>query len=412
MGISANDRAILRDLAKYKVELAHSPAMDKLRKEWEAHGRFDKNSRPMVMIELWTFGEEILPPLLKCEGEEARGLEQELWSNIVNHTLFKDDTIVRDYVSVSYGSSFKPFNIDVQVEHTGGLGHHFIPALGDLEDDFHKLKKSAFSVSKGGVSAYSQLRMDTYGDILPVKLRGGGLGFCPTQDIVHIMSMEDMFINMSLYPELYKQMMEMLTNDYLEYIDLMEKEGVILPTWGEAPLAQGTYCFNNKLPKEGEGLKASDVWCYMDSQESSGISPDMYKEFVSPYYDRISQRFGLLSYGCCEAVDPIWENSLKDLKNLGKVSISPWCNEEKMGEHLKGKEIVYLRKPSPNLLGVGDSPNLDEDAVRAHFAKTISAAKGCTLEIAQRDVYTVAHSPQKVARYVELIREACANHEK
>lgn len=79
-----------------------------------------------------------------------------------------------------------------------------------------------------------------------------------------------------------------------------------------------------------------------------------------------------------------------------------------MGQQLRGKNIVYLRKPSPNYLGVGDV--MDEDALREHIRKTLKAAEGCTLEFAQRDVYTVSHSVDKVRRYVQIIREEIANN--
>lgn len=410
MNISQKDKQILQDMAKRQAELAYSPEMDRLRAEWEAHGRFASNSRPMITMELWTFAEDIIPPLMKCEGEQARAIEWGLHGNVVNHTLFGDDTIVKGYIPISYASYFKPFDLEVNIEHTSGLGHHFVPVLSDLEEDFDKLKKSTFGVDKSNVLKYIDEHQDIFGEALPIKLRGSSPGFCLTQNIVHIMSMEDMFVNMCTYPELYHKMMEQLTNDYIEYIELMEGEGVFLATFDESHLGQGSYCFNDLLPKQGEGLKTKDIWCYMDSQESSGVSPQMYMEFVAPYYRRISDKFGRLSYGCCEAVDPIWDGFLSKLQNLGKVSISPWCNEEIMGEKLRGKDIVYLRKPSPNLLGVGDI--LDEQAVTEHISKTVTAAKGCTLEIAQRDVYSVSKSPEKVRRYVELLRKCCENHKK
>ncbi|MDL2293330.1 hypothetical protein LJC60_01715 [Ruminococcaceae bacterium OttesenSCG-928-D13] len=77
---------------------------------------------------------------------------------------------------------------------------------------------------------------------------------------------------------------------------------------------------------------------------------EMYAEFVFPYYERIAQVYGRLSYGCCEPVDPVWD-MVSRLPNLRKISISPWCNEEKMGEALRGSSIIYHRKPSPTSLG-------------------------------------------------------------
>ncbi len=66
-----------------------------------------------------------------------------------------------------------------------------------------------------------------------------------------------------------------------------------------------------------------------------------------------------------------------------------------------------MRKPNPNYLGVGES--LDESALREHIEKTLKTARGCSLEIAQRDVYTVNRDIKKVQRYVEIIRESIEN---
>lgn len=79
----------------------------------------------------------------------------------------------------------------------------------------------------------------------------------------------------------------------------------------------------------------------------------------------------------------------------------PWANG------LAGKHIIYHRKPDPTFLGVGDI--LDEEGLRSHINATLDAAKGCSLEFTQRDVYQVSKSPEKVRRYVEILREACEN---
>ncbi len=177
-------------------------------------------------------------------------------------------------------------------------------------------------------------------------------------------------------------------------------------------MGQGTWAFTNELPGYDQVGKRKftpgDVWGFMDSQETVGISPQMYEEFIFPCYKKISEQFGLLSYGCCEPVHPIWDNCISKLKNLRKVSISPWCDQQFMGERLRGSRVIYHRKPSPNLLGVGGQ--LDEQAVREHIRETLMAARGCKLEITQRDVYTINHDISKAKRYVEIIREEIADH--
>ena len=78
-----------------------------------------------------------------------------------------------------------------------------------------------------------------------------------------------------------------------------------------------------------------------------------------------------------------------------------------MGERLRGTRVIYHRKPNPNFLGVDVA--LDEEAVRAHIRQTVQAARGCTLEFTQRDVYTIHNNPDKVKRFVQMIREETAD---
>ena len=130
----------------------------------------------------------------------------------------------------------------------------------------------------------------------------------------------------------------------------------------------------------------------------------MFHEMIFPAYKKIAALFGRLAYGCCEPVHSFWEKSLSTLDNLYRISISPWCDEEFMGERLRGTGITFLRKPPATILGM-DTPVLDEEATLNCFRKTAKAARGCKLEIAQRDVYMVGNSPEKVRRFVELARQ-------
>lgn len=79
-----------------------------------------------------------------------------------------------------------------------------------------------------------------------------------------------------------------------------------------------------------------------------------------------------------------------------------------MGERLRGSKVIYHRKPSPNFLGVDET--LNEEAFREHIRKSLSAARGCKMEITQRDVYTIHHNIPKARRFVEIIRQEIENH--
>ena len=216
------------------------------------------------------------------------------------------------------------------------------------------------------------------------------------------MGTENMFTAFFDYPELATQALNNYASDYIEFLRAIEANNMLHPTTGAQTLIMGSKSFTNDLPGSGK-ITSRDVWGHLNSQESTGLSPAMFNDIVAPSYNRLAAEFGLVSYGCCEPVHDIWDCCLSKWDNLRKVSIAPWCDEELMGERLRGTKIIYHRKPTPNLLGVGTV--LDEEAVRQNIRATMKAAKGCIIEITQRDVYTINHDEAKLKRYVEIIRE-------
>ena len=404
MEISQKDRGILRELAKKQMELAMSERNRRLYEEWAAYGKSKVPARPMVTVELWTFAEQVLTPLLECEGEWARAIESRMRSPMVNFTLFEDDSLVPDYYAVSLRRSFRPWGLEVRRKETGGVGHHFIPYLHVLEDDDWQLGPSVYGFDEEATEREVAEMQDLFGDILPVVRKESCLGACLTQDIVHIMDMQEMYVSMITEDDRFLAMIERLTDDYLAYFDSLEKSGLLRTAARMQHLGQGSYCFTDEFEDDRPGAALKDLWLYTDSQETSGVSPEMYKELVFPSYKRLMERFGLVSYGCCEPVNAIWDDCLSQVKNLRKVSVSAWCDEEFMGERLRGTGITYLRKPPATILGM-DTPVLDEEETLKCFRKTAKAARGCKLEIPQRDVYRVGHSAEKVRRYVELARQ-------
>lgn len=404
MCISARDRAILRDVAKRAAELAASERNQQLYKVWKASGN-GEDVRPLIRIELDTFEHEILPGMMQCEGEEARRIEAKLLSPMANFTLFGDDTLVPAYYGVTEQFRFVPFGLPVRIQKTSGVGHHFIPYLMDLEEDEHLLGPSVIEIEEEKAQREMQQAQELFGDLLPVK-RISKAAYCvPMQDIIHIMNMDDLYIAMIDDDERFVAMLDRLCDDYITLFRKMEAQGVLTSGADMQHLYQGSYCFTNELPDSVEGAKLKDMWLFMDAQETAGISPAMFRDLVFPSYQKVMEHFGLVSYGCCEATHAIWDDCLSKVNHLRKVSISPWCDEAVMGEKLRGTSVTYLRKPPATLLGM-NTADLDEDAVLACFRKTAEAAKGCRIEISQRDVYTVGSSPEKVRRYVELARKA------
>lgn len=415
--ISKKDRIALREAARKQLEYANMEINKEREREWYLHNDL-KGGRPMVQLEMWSFNHEIIPQMLKCEGDFARNLEWGLYANFLNQALLDDDRVTPDCYLMNYDTWFRLFDIEVEEEfavNTDGsssLGRHFKETIRDLEDDYGKLKETKFGVNPEAAMEKKEVIEEAIGDILPVRMKMDCLYSVPMQMIVHFMSMEHMMLALYDSPELFKEMMDRIADDTLAYFRMLEEKRLILPTTSHESVGNGTWVFTHDLPGWEEWEKrpftTKDVWGFMDAQETVGISPDMYEEFVFPCYQKISSQFGLLSYSYCEPVSAVWDRCISKFENLRKVSVSPWCDEAFMGERLQGSRIIYHRKPSPNYLGVGTV--LDEEALRAHIRYSLECARGCRMEITQRDVYTINHDIRKAKRYVEIVREEIEKH--
>ena len=325
---------------------------------------------------------------------------------MVQHEYIGDDTVMPKEYAVGIGAWIKPFGIDIKNERSIGetLSYKIDYEIKNLEADFGKLKKSPIGCNFEAASKQKEFLEDIIGDLMPVRLALSPSCYL-SYHINNIMGLETMMVSMYDYPELFHEMMKMLADDYLELWDLVEKSGYVRPNNFNVGACQGSYGFTNQLPKNGDNAKFAlgDLWGYMNSQETSEISPDMYYEFFFPYYKKVGEKFGRLGYGCCESVSAIWESSLSKYENMSKVSISPWCDEEYMGDQLRGKNITYYRKPFPNYLCVDEI--FDEKGFSAHIEKSLKAAKGCFFEISYRDVYSLKGDIYRGKKAYEAIKK-------
>lgn len=408
--ITPEERAYLRELAKKQLSYSQLPIMKEREERWYLHNDL-KGEIPIVNFETWTCEKELLPEL-KCRSEAARSIELDLVRNILNHEMVDDDRVVQPWFDVHWHMGMRLFDHQIEVEHAQDsegrdLGHQFKYLINDLPTDMKLLKPTIFNIDRETSQQWKTFVEEIFGDILPVRMTSGSPGASLTQNIVHLMGMETMIYSLVDYPDELHELMSRLTEDHIRFFKWREQESLLHLNNGNHWVCQNTFGFTHDLPSAEcdaqKGVATRDLWLYMDSQETVSISPGMFHEFFFPYYRKIAEMFGLLSYGCCEPVHPVWEKSVSKLPNLRKVSISPWCDEDFMGEALRGSRIIYHRKPSPNFIGVGRY--LDEEAFRAHILKTLTSAMGCKLEFSFRDVYTLGGETDKPRKAVKIVRE-------
>lgn len=405
------EKLLIRELAKKYLEYAYLPVMRKREELWTAHNDL-KDTRPLIVMELDTFKEDFLPHT-SCQTALGREIENFFQYWILNHELINDDKIIPLAFPIDWDIDFIEFGIPKKIKYAmdesgRSLAYKTEHPIIDLERDMEKLSTSIFKVDRKATEKRKSMIEEIIGDIIPIEIQNRSLYWhaMPTLKVIELMGMEAFFIAMYDSPEALLQLMDFVTKDILCFIHWLEKEGLLTPNNGNTYIGSGSYGFTDSLPLQNGNktshLEAGNLWGNINSQESIGISPEMYHDFIFPSYKTLAEEFGLVYYGCCEPVDPIWDDSISLLPNLRKVSVSPWADETIMGEKLRGSDIIYSRKPSPNFIGVG---SFDEIAFREHISHTIQTAAGCSLEIIFRDIYSLNGDINKPGRAVRIVKE-------
>lgn len=394
------DRERVRTLARQKLELVNSPENERILKQWKALGE-GRRETPTVRLLFSNFCDEVISNRLQCTSPEGRDLEWQLLCSMVGRELFEDDTPLAPNFEVYWNTWCNPFDTQPDRTHSA-KGYHINPVINDLDEDFEKLQFGSFGLDRKATQKKVELVEDVMGDILPVKMTMWSLNGAITNPLVGLMGMENYYLAMYDSPERLHELMDRATKIYEDYFDFLEREQLLVPTCGISPLHQESFAFNTELP-EDKAVKTTDCWGFLESQETTAVSPEMYGEFVYPYQERLVKRFGLLSYGCCERVDDLWENYLSKWKNLRKLSVSPFNKEQMVGEFLRGTNVVYYSKPRAEL--VTNRGPLDEDALRADFKRICECASGCLFEVAQREVGTIFGDYERGRRYVQIAKE-------
>ena len=406
-----HEQKYLRELARQQAEIAALPVMEERRQMWYDLNDKGAGVRPPVIIETWTFDRDFMPDnIFKCQTPEGRGIEKQLLRNIRNHELIDDDKVIPETFDIGWFVDIDPIGIRIEretVKDAQGVatGYRVIHPIVDIKEDLHILKPPRCAVDRERTMLWKAYLEDLLGDLLPVELRSGVYGYTyPTHRVVELMGMEAFFTAMYDSPDEMHQLMAYLRDSCLSVMRWAEEEGLLCLNNGNQVSFGSSFNFTRKLPARkpaGGPVKLSDMWGASNSQETVGVSPEMFHEFCFPYYRDVCEPMGLLYFGCCEPADPFWKD-LKDLPHLKKISISRWADEDFMGEALWGTDIVYSRKPDPNFLGV--DVYLDEDAWAKHIRKTLGAARNVGLEFIVRDVYTVHGNLEKPRRAVEIAR--------
>jgi len=403
--ISQKDRDILRPLAARVREIAELPEMAARKRRLTNHNDL-RPERPIILCYPEGAWAEILPmSSMQCENVQLRGWELTLRSRLYWWEHLRDDNAIEPFFDLNWRVTAGDYGVKIPYEHGAGRGsYHWAAPLEDIESGFEKLKPAVHSVDRAGTQADVDLADDVFGDLLPPRIRGkhfwtSGL----TWEVIKLIGLETLMLAPYDQPEGLHRLMAWLRDQHIAFLDWLECEGLLSHCNESDYTGSGGAAYTRELPqsdsKPGMPVRLRDIWGFAESQETVGVSPEMFAEFIFPYQLPILEKLGLNCYGCCEPIHDRIEHILK-VPRLRRVSVAPWTDQKIMAEAL-GKNIVFSRKPNPTQICL----TFNEELLRQDLATTLDLAGEGSLEIIMKDTHTVQNEPWRLSRWIEIALE-------
>jgi hypothetical protein len=407
--VSPADRRVLHDLAARVADLAARPIEAAKRDLWYRHNALEA-TRPVIFCDPENGWNEIITPdQLTCGGALARDVEMRLRKEIYWGAEMCDDRVTLPYFDVAHVFTETDWGMH-ETKHSGGVGGSYVwdAPLQDYAD-FGKLRFPQITVDYEQTARVCELAQDTLGDLLTVRVKTSWwwtLGM--TWTLINLRGLQQMMLDMLDYPTQLHRIMAFLRDGTMARLDFLQAHGLLSLNNDGTYVGSGGFGWSHELPAPGftGHVRTQDMWGFAESQETVGVSPAMFAEFILPYQLPLLERFGLNCYGCCEPVDKRWRY-LETVPHLRRVSVSPWSNVAVMAERL-GPRYIFSRKPRPADLAM---PTFDEDLVRRDLRETIQLARrhDCRLELIMKDNHTIRNDPRRVLRWVQIAREEAEN---
>lgn len=432
MNVTAQERSVLRDLAARVRQISELPSQQVLRQAWmDLNGL--RRHRPMVLVFPEGAWLECIPTEgLLCQDPILRSWETRLHMAIYTHEQLGDDQPIDPFFNVYYDAWFTGFGLEGHTDMTdasqrqvyyvhpyqslsltshSALGaYHVEPALKE-KSDLDKLHVPQLVIHREASDEWLAVATDIMGDILTVRRRGcfwNIIGGFPVTAIA-LRGMENLMMDMYDDPSWVRQLIDFLARAHNESLDAIVAENLLCLNNGAEWIGTGGIGYSDQLPAAGfdpAHVRLGDIWGGVQGQDLVGTSPQMFFDFFLPHCKAIMERFAMSTYGCCEPVHD-WLPGLMTIRNLRRVSISPWADVPKCARQMKGN-YVFSYKPLPSLVA---APHMDDALIVKTLTDSLTATRehDCCPEVIMKDLHTIYHEPQRLRRWVALVRKTIAN---
>lgn len=400
------DIELLRELAKKVSEIASKDIQEKRRELWRRHNNLENVGIP-IYIRAGGWEGELISPQLQCSDPFFRGHEFFLRKMIFQDTL-KDDFIVEPWITqrASYVLPEKGhwgLKVDLETPGVEGGAFHPDPPIKNLEDirdmvmPTHRIdeEQTAHNVSR---------LQEALGDILEVNVDRGPFWRMWTGDIStdlgYLRGIEQLMWDMMDDPEWLHELLAFMRDGILKAHEEAEMAG----DWQLCNHENQSMAYVKGLkdPVANSGtVSRRELWGYMAAQELTLISPEMHDEFMLQYQIPILEKFGMVSYGCCEDLTKKID-ILRKIPNLRRIAVTPFSDTAKCAEQI-GSDYVCSWRPNPSSTVC---TGFDEENVKKIILEGLREFRknNCVMDICLKDVHTVQRDPERLANFVRVVR--------
>jgi hypothetical protein len=398
----ADDRTILRDLAKRYLDVCARDCQTELRELWRRHNSLKGSGRTPIHVRAFAWHEM---PQSKCGCEDAllRGRESFFRRELFRAT-FDDDTVFEPWVTVRARHARSGWGLSPERTRSGLPGGSWkedypLEDLGDIE----KLVPPRHEIDEEQTARAAEKLSDALGDVITVNVDRAPAWRMWSADIStdlhHLRGIENFMLDMIDNPEWLHRLAGFMGDGVLRAHDEAEAAG----DWGLSAHENQSMPYAEELPDPAAnrlGAKRSELWGYMAAQEFTLVSPAMHEEFLLRYQLPILEKFGLVAYGCCEDLTRKI-GMLRNIPNLRRIAVAPAADVARCAEEI-GTDYVVSYRPSPaDMVGYG----FDPERVRTILRRDLEACRGCHVDITLKDVQTVQGDTDRVRRWVAIARE-------
>ena len=402
------DVNILRELARKYRDIAAGPVQDERRKLWRDHNSLRPTRVPVLatygMWNVWwreVFGDGAMA----CQDPFYRAYERRLRMSLFQDRV-GDDFLLEPWITVPATCLRGWNNVWGVAETTSGNveggSWKFVPPIVEWSDTAW-LRPPPHVIDEGATAAAAARLGEAIGDLVALNVERGPLcqGFLSdlARDVTRLRGLEQLMIDMYESPKELHALMAFLRDGVLANQSAAEAAGDLGATSQQNQCH--TYADGTTAPAANRyGQKRRQLWSYMAAQEFELISPAMHEEFLLQYQLPIMQEWGLAAYGCCENLTRKIE-MLRKVPNLRIIAVTPRADVRRCAEQI-GRDYVMSWRPNPADMVCCQ---FDEKMIRRIIREGLEASRGGIVHVHLKDVETVQGEPDRLRRWVKIVRE-------